>query len=153
MAAPALTSDQISAIAAAAIQAVGLLPGEKTFSDNPFADKINPATKNAVPTEKQIATETKNLQKLLDFLENQNTRYQWISLTKQIPDKASTDLPSNWDVLKQYGLLSLEAMKRHANRYFGDDALSDDVSASDLMDIADITPSMDNNHKRIFFKQ
>eukprot|EP00957_Ditylum_brightwellii_P068413 5194096-Ditylum_brightwellii.AAC.1 len=44
-------------------------------------------------------------------------------------------------------------MKRHAYRYFGDDATKDNVPASDAMDIADIMPSTDNAHKRIFYKR
>eukprot|EP00957_Ditylum_brightwellii_P098683 7516971-Ditylum_brightwellii.AAC.1 len=74
----ALSVDQMAAIAAAAIQAAGLTPGEQSFLDNPFADEINPATKNglalfnaataAVASEKRISMETKNLQKLLDLL-------------------------------------------------------------------------------------
>eukprot|EP00957_Ditylum_brightwellii_P008644 656174-Ditylum_brightwellii.AAC.1 len=78
MAAPALTADQIAAIAAAAIQAAGLTLGEQSFMDNLFAGAINPATKNrlllfnvataAVASEKRILMDMKNLQKLLDFL-------------------------------------------------------------------------------------
>eukprot|EP00957_Ditylum_brightwellii_P020862 1573502-Ditylum_brightwellii.AAC.1 len=58
------TADQIAAIAAAIIQAAGLTPSEQSFSNNPFAGNINPASKNgltlfntttaAVPTEKGI---------------------------------------------------------------------------------------------------
>eukprot|EP00957_Ditylum_brightwellii_P045262 3431622-Ditylum_brightwellii.AAC.1 len=44
-------------------------------------------------------------------------------------------------------------MKRHTHRYFGDDATTDNIPASDAMDIADITPSTDNAHKRIFYKR
>eukprot|EP00957_Ditylum_brightwellii_P158197 12041496-Ditylum_brightwellii.AAC.1 len=66
----ALTADQIAAIAAAAIQAAGLMLSKQSVLDNPFADSINPATKTrlllfntataAVPTEKRISLETKN---------------------------------------------------------------------------------------------
>eukprot|EP00957_Ditylum_brightwellii_P004739 360240-Ditylum_brightwellii.AAC.1 len=159
----ALTVDQIAAIAAAAIQAAGLTPGEQSFLDNPFADEINPATKNrllrfnaataAVASEKRISMETKNLQKCLDFFEDQNTRYQWISLTKSVPDKASTNSPTDCDLLKQHGLLSLGAMKHHVHRYYGDDATTNDVPALDSIDIADITPNTENAHKRISIKE
>eukprot|EP00957_Ditylum_brightwellii_P077559 5893726-Ditylum_brightwellii.AAC.1 len=44
-------------------------------------------------------------------------------------------------------------MKRHAHHYFGDNAMTNDVSALDAMNIADITPSTDNAHKRIFYKR
>eukprot|EP00957_Ditylum_brightwellii_P077017 5853207-Ditylum_brightwellii.AAC.1 len=70
-----------------------------------------------------------------------------------MPDKAFTASPMNCDLLKQYGLLSLEAMKRRAHRYFGDDATIDDVPASDAMNIVDITPSTEDAHKRIFYKR
>eukprot|EP00957_Ditylum_brightwellii_P162918 12405924-Ditylum_brightwellii.AAC.1 len=95
----------------------------------------------------------KNLQKLLDSLEDNNTRYQWITLTNKIPDKASTDSPKNQNLLKQYGLLSLKAMKCHANRSFRDNATTVNAPASDLMNIMDITPNTDNNHKKIFFNR
>eukprot|EP00957_Ditylum_brightwellii_P111893 8533288-Ditylum_brightwellii.AAC.1 len=133
----ALSADQIAAFAAAAIQSAELTPGEQIFLDNPFANAINPATKNrlslfntataAVASEKRILMDTKNLQKLFNFFEDQNKRYQWISLTKSVPDKAFTDSPTNCDLLKQYGLVSLKAMKYHVHRYFGDDATTDDV--------------------------
>eukprot|EP00957_Ditylum_brightwellii_P211198 15365880-Ditylum_brightwellii.AAC.1 len=97
--------------------------------------------------------DTKNLQKLLDFLEDNNMIYQWISLANKIPDKALTDSPQSQNLLKQYGLLSLEAMKCHTNRYFGDDATSDNAQSSDSMNIANITPSTDNDHKKIFFNR
>eukprot|EP00957_Ditylum_brightwellii_P018717 1406502-Ditylum_brightwellii.AAC.1 len=44
-------------------------------------------------------------------------------------------------------------MKRHAHCYFGDDATTDNVPALDAINIADITPSTDNAHKRIFYKR
>eukprot|EP00957_Ditylum_brightwellii_P048299 3665644-Ditylum_brightwellii.AAC.1 len=44
-------------------------------------------------------------------------------------------------------------MKCHAHHYFGDDAMTDDVPALDAMNIADITPSTDDAHKRIFYKR
>eukprot|EP00957_Ditylum_brightwellii_P042407 3210808-Ditylum_brightwellii.AAC.1 len=44
-------------------------------------------------------------------------------------------------------------MKRHTHCYFGDNAMTDDVPASDAMDIADIMPSTDDAHKRIFYKR
>eukprot|EP00957_Ditylum_brightwellii_P166453 12670348-Ditylum_brightwellii.AAC.1 len=59
----------------------------------------------------------------------------------------------NQDVLKQYGLLSLEVMKRHVSCIFGDDATLDDVPASNAMNIADITPHSDNDHKKIFYNR
>eukprot|EP00957_Ditylum_brightwellii_P042201 3195904-Ditylum_brightwellii.AAC.1 len=59
----------------------------------------------------------------------------------------------NCDLLKQYGFVSLEAMKRHAQCYFGDGATTDNVPALDAMDIADITPSTDDANKRIFYKR
>eukprot|EP00957_Ditylum_brightwellii_P154534 11761088-Ditylum_brightwellii.AAC.1 len=81
-----LIADQIAAIAAAAIQAAGLTPSEQSFPNNIFANNINQATKNglslfnadtaAVPPEKRITMGTRNLQKLLDFFEDNNTRYQ-----------------------------------------------------------------------------
>eukprot|EP00957_Ditylum_brightwellii_P092395 7035167-Ditylum_brightwellii.AAC.1 len=64
-----LTADHIAAIAASAIQAAGLTPNKQRFSDNLFADNINPATKTglalfntataAVPTEKRIGMKKK----------------------------------------------------------------------------------------------
>eukprot|EP00957_Ditylum_brightwellii_P208952 15359655-Ditylum_brightwellii.AAC.1 len=44
----ALTPDQIAAIAAAAINAAGLGANAETFSDNLFADNINPGTKKGL---------------------------------------------------------------------------------------------------------
>eukprot|EP00957_Ditylum_brightwellii_P035568 2696879-Ditylum_brightwellii.AAC.1 len=44
-------------------------------------------------------------------------------------------------------------MKHHANCYFGDDATSDDVPASNAMSIADITPHSNNDHKKIFYNR
>eukprot|EP00957_Ditylum_brightwellii_P005092 387173-Ditylum_brightwellii.AAC.1 len=52
--------------------------------------------------------------------------------------------PTNCDLLKQYGLISLEVMKRNAHCYFSDDAMTDNVPALDAMNTADITPSTDN---------
>eukprot|EP00957_Ditylum_brightwellii_P037600 2843709-Ditylum_brightwellii.AAC.1 len=43
-------------------------------------------------------------------------------------------------------------MKCHTHHYFGDDTMMDNVPALDAMDIADITPSTDDAHKRIFYK-
>eukprot|EP00957_Ditylum_brightwellii_P141301 10765887-Ditylum_brightwellii.AAC.1 len=73
MAAPALTADQIAAIAAAVIQGAGLTPGDQSVLDNLFVNAINLATKNglllfnaataAVASEKRILMNTKNLQK------------------------------------------------------------------------------------------
>eukprot|EP00957_Ditylum_brightwellii_P190851 14530564-Ditylum_brightwellii.AAC.1 len=93
----ALTPDQIAAIAAAAINAAGLGANAETFSDNPFADNINLVTKNglvlfnaatpSVPLDKQIDLTTKNSQKVIDLFNDFNTRYQWIKLTKQVPDR------------------------------------------------------------------
>eukprot|EP00957_Ditylum_brightwellii_P012824 968931-Ditylum_brightwellii.AAC.1 len=59
----------------------------------------------------------------------------------------------NCDLLKQYGLVSLEAIKCHAHCYFGEVAMTDNVPALDAMDIVDIAPSMDNTHKKIFYKR
>eukprot|EP00957_Ditylum_brightwellii_P114598 8738540-Ditylum_brightwellii.AAC.1 len=69
----ALSADQVAAIAAAAINAAGLGVSAETFSDNPFADNINPGTKNglalfnaatpSVPSDKRIGLSTKNSQK------------------------------------------------------------------------------------------
>eukprot|EP00957_Ditylum_brightwellii_P012776 965995-Ditylum_brightwellii.AAC.1 len=44
-------------------------------------------------------------------------------------------------------------MKCHANIYFRNNATSDDVPDSDLMDIDDITPNTNNAHKTIFFNR
>eukprot|EP00957_Ditylum_brightwellii_P124675 9502658-Ditylum_brightwellii.AAC.1 len=59
----------------------------------------------------------------------------------------------NHDLLKQYGLVSLEVMKCYVHRYFGDDTTTGDVPVSDAVNIADIMPSTDNAHKRIFYKR
>eukprot|EP00957_Ditylum_brightwellii_P080834 6148812-Ditylum_brightwellii.AAC.1 len=65
----ALTPDKIAAIAAAAISAADLGANAETFLDNPFADNINPGTKNglalfnaatpSVPSDKRIELSTK----------------------------------------------------------------------------------------------
>eukprot|EP00957_Ditylum_brightwellii_P169637 12911929-Ditylum_brightwellii.AAC.1 len=130
----ALNADQIAANAAAAIQATGLMPSKQSFLDNPFAESINPSSKTrlallntavaAVPTEKRISLETKKLQKLLDLLEDMNTR-----------------------------LLNLDAIKRHANRYCCNDATTDDVPALNAMNIAGITLNTDNDHKKLLFNR
>eukprot|EP00957_Ditylum_brightwellii_P192613 14664917-Ditylum_brightwellii.AAC.1 len=44
-------------------------------------------------------------------------------------------------------------MKRNSHHYYGDDATTDNVPASDATDIADITLSTDDAHKRIFYKR
>eukprot|EP00957_Ditylum_brightwellii_P080178 6098253-Ditylum_brightwellii.AAC.1 len=94
-----LTPDQIAVIAAAAINATGLGANAETFSDNPFVDNIKPGTKNclalfndatpSVPLDKRIDLTTTNSQKVMDIFDNLNTRYQWIKLMKQVPDRES----------------------------------------------------------------
>eukprot|EP00957_Ditylum_brightwellii_P068620 5209887-Ditylum_brightwellii.AAC.1 len=44
-------------------------------------------------------------------------------------------------------------MKCHTHCYFGDNAMMDNVPALDTMDITDITPSIDDAHKRTFYKR
>eukprot|EP00957_Ditylum_brightwellii_P000259 20068-Ditylum_brightwellii.AAC.1 len=82
----ALSPDQIAAIVAAAINAAELGATTETFSNNPFADNINPGTKNgltlfntatpSVPSNKRIKLTTKNSQKMMDLFDDLNTRFQ-----------------------------------------------------------------------------
>eukprot|EP00957_Ditylum_brightwellii_P042831 3242226-Ditylum_brightwellii.AAC.1 len=89
----------------------------------------------------------------MDLFDDLNTRYQWIKLTKQVPDRATGGAitPVNQDFLRQYGLIDLDAIKRHANRYFSNDRTTNDVPASNAMVIANITPDIDINHRAIFY--
>eukprot|EP00957_Ditylum_brightwellii_P034260 2598037-Ditylum_brightwellii.AAC.1 len=71
----------------------------------------------------------------MDLFDDINTRYQWIKLTKQVPDKESGGAAAlvNQDLLCQYGLIDLDAIKRHANHYFSNDATTNDVPAPNVM--------------------
>eukprot|EP00957_Ditylum_brightwellii_P089022 6779254-Ditylum_brightwellii.AAC.2 len=64
----------------------------------------------------------------MDLFDDLNMRYQWIKLTKQVPDRESGGALAllNWDLLCQYGLNDLDAIKRHAIRYFSNDATTND---------------------------
>eukprot|EP00957_Ditylum_brightwellii_P208953 15359655-Ditylum_brightwellii.AAC.2 len=89
----------------------------------------------------------------MDFFGNLNTRYQWIKLTKQVPDRKSggTVVPVNWDLLCQYSLINLDAIKRHTNHYFSNNAMTNGVPAPNNMTIANLTPDTNNNHHAIFY--
>eukprot|EP00957_Ditylum_brightwellii_P103560 7890727-Ditylum_brightwellii.AAC.1 len=97
----------------------------------------------------------KNPQKILDLLEDLNVRYQWIQLIKSVPDGTSggADVPTNQDILKQFGLLTLDDMKHHAHQYYKNDVTTDNVPATGNMNIADLTPGTDNTHKPLFFNK
>eukprot|EP00957_Ditylum_brightwellii_P117616 8970782-Ditylum_brightwellii.AAC.1 len=102
-----LNADQVAAIAAAAINAAGLGTTAETSSENPFMSNINPGTKNgsalfnaatpAISNNKHIDLSMKNSQKILDVLEDLNVRYQWLQLTKSVPNGPSggADAPMN----------------------------------------------------------
>eukprot|EP00957_Ditylum_brightwellii_P204489 15339491-Ditylum_brightwellii.AAC.1 len=72
----ALSADHVAAISAAAINAAGLGDSTESFSNNPFADNINPGTKNglalfnvatpSVSSDKRIELTTKSSQKVMD---------------------------------------------------------------------------------------
>eukprot|EP00957_Ditylum_brightwellii_P054149 4101563-Ditylum_brightwellii.AAC.1 len=93
----ALSADQIAVIAAVAINAAGLETNTETFSDNSFADNINPGTKNClalfnvatplVSSDKKIKLTMKHTQKVMELFDDFNTRFHWIKLTKQVPDR------------------------------------------------------------------
>eukprot|EP00957_Ditylum_brightwellii_P199698 15223421-Ditylum_brightwellii.AAC.1 len=44
-----ISAEEIAALAVAAIQNAGLGGNAETFNENPFADDINPGTKNGLP--------------------------------------------------------------------------------------------------------
>eukprot|EP00957_Ditylum_brightwellii_P126445 9638374-Ditylum_brightwellii.AAC.1 len=89
----------------------------------------------------------------MDVFDDLNTRYQWIKITKQIPDRVTgrAVAPVNRDLLQQYRLLDLNVIKRHAHQYFGNDSRTNNVPAPGAMAITDLTPDTDNTHRTLFY--
>eukprot|EP00957_Ditylum_brightwellii_P210053 15364522-Ditylum_brightwellii.AAC.1 len=135
----ALNADQITAISVATISTTGLGLTAETFLETPYANSINPGTKNeldlfnaatpAILNNKRIDLSTKNSQKKVDMLE-----------------KAQM-------CLKQFGLLMLDNMKRHAHQYYDNDTTTNVVPAPGNMNAAYLTPDTDNMHMPLFFNQ
>eukprot|EP00957_Ditylum_brightwellii_P065960 5002353-Ditylum_brightwellii.AAC.1 len=88
----------------------------------------------------------------MDLFDDLVTRHQWLKIIGKILDKARTNSPTKQELLKQFFLLSLDAMKRHANWYISGDPLSDNVPIKANMDLAVLDPENNTNHKACFFK-
>eukprot|EP00957_Ditylum_brightwellii_P003444 261138-Ditylum_brightwellii.AAC.1 len=95
-----MTPQNIFQMALQVVRAAGL--SSSTFSENHYSEYINPGNNQGltlfnaatpfINSDKQI---TKNTQKIMDLLEDLKTRHQWVKIIHQIPNKASTDNPTD----------------------------------------------------------
>eukprot|EP00957_Ditylum_brightwellii_P114564 8735478-Ditylum_brightwellii.AAC.1 len=156
-------AEDVVRIAATAIRNAGLGAVAKFFSENPFADNINPGTKNglslfnaaatAVPNNKRIDLSTNISPKILDLLEDLNIRYQWLPLTQSVPNGLAAGRPTNQNILKHFGLLQFDNLKHYTFGYYGINPNTGNAPDANNMDIADLDPAADANHHPAFYKR